>query len=146
MLAGANGNELSLLAHRGPSEVVDAGSDIDAVIREAWARHEPMLIKKLRVEDNRRLASLLLMARNVLVAPLFAEGRPFGVVAGAVSALHDRKAHSGSGNPVRLPRSACAEERVARGSGAPPAGRARAGGHGRAALFVDAPPEDVPGG
>ncbi|MEA2460079.1 MAG: hypothetical protein QOH90_256 [Actinomycetota bacterium] len=67
-----------ILAYRGPGQPVDLGQGIDAVIKLAEETREPQLVKKLEEGADRRLATLLPFARNVIVLPLFAENDSVG--------------------------------------------------------------------
>ncbi|MEA2499189.1 MAG: hypothetical protein QOH26_1594 [Actinomycetota bacterium] len=67
-----------LLTYRGPGRPVDLGHGIDSVIQEAHDSREPVLVKKLDEDADRRLSTLLPFARNVIVLPLIAETDPVG--------------------------------------------------------------------
>jgi two-component system, cell cycle response regulator len=80
VLAGASG-DLQLLAFSGPGEAPsDPGSE-DPVIADAFRARSPLLRKQFDGDVDKRLATLMPMARNVVVVPLFAEGNPIGVLA-----------------------------------------------------------------
>jgi two-component system, cell cycle response regulator len=73
-------SEPTLLAYSGPGDPRDPGGALGGVVRRAWRAREPMLAHKLDPQEDRRIVSILPFARNVVVAPLFAEGQPIGVL------------------------------------------------------------------
>jgi two-component system cell cycle response regulator len=79
VLAGRDGR-LSLRAWQGVDKVEDTGRDVDAVIRQSWSTRAPVAVKSLDRVDDRRLATLLPNARNVVVVPLIADGSAFGAL------------------------------------------------------------------
>ncbi|MGH2749018.1 MAG: diguanylate cyclase [Actinomycetota bacterium] len=79
VLGGLSG-EPSLLAYRGPGEPVIPAAGVDPIVRRAWERHGPILAKQLDGDVDRRLASLLPFAKNLVIVPLFTEGRPLGAL------------------------------------------------------------------
>jgi diguanylate cyclase (GGDEF)-like protein len=70
-VAVAEGMELPADAH---------GLSLDRVIREAWTGRTIRLVQKLDPKTNRTLVSSMPDARNLLVAPLSAEGNVVGVL------------------------------------------------------------------
>ena len=78
VLGGAE-NEMDLLSFRGPEEPVDLVAS-DLLAREVWDSKETRLIKKLDPDSSPRLSALLPFARNLLLVPLIAEGKPVGVL------------------------------------------------------------------
>ena len=78
VLAAASGDP-SLMAFRGPGEPEDPRAGLDSAVGEAWARKEPLLLRRLG-ENDPRLALLLPMARNLVVVPMFAEAQPIGAL------------------------------------------------------------------
>jgi diguanylate cyclase (GGDEF)-like protein len=67
-----------LVTYRGPGQPVDLGHGVDAVIKRAHETKEPQLVRKLDEEADKRLATLLPFARNIIVLPLLAESDPVG--------------------------------------------------------------------
>jgi signal transduction histidine kinase len=64
------------------SDVPASPADIDGVVGRVWSTGEPALVRTLDADVDERLSALLPGARNVLVAPLMADGgRCFGVLA-----------------------------------------------------------------
>jgi diguanylate cyclase (GGDEF)-like protein len=61
--------------------VVTPHAEPDRVAAAAWATRQTQLITELDADTNPVLAELLPGARNVVVVPLFADGRAVGVVA-----------------------------------------------------------------
>jgi diguanylate cyclase (GGDEF)-like protein len=53
---------------------------VDSVVGRAWAARGPIAVKSLDAVLDERLDSLLPEARNVVVAPLIADGAAFGVL------------------------------------------------------------------
>ena len=64
----------------GPIADPSAPAAIDEVIARAWASRTTQLVAKLDVRANPHLAIGFADHANLLVTPLFAEGRPLGVV------------------------------------------------------------------
>ena len=56
------------------------GDDSDAVVKEAWTRREPQLVRTLDPTANPRLVTELPGAANLVVLPLIADGEPVGVL------------------------------------------------------------------
>ena len=79
LVLGGPYSEMHLLAFRGPEEPVDLPTS-DLLAREVWDSKETRLIKKLDPDASPRLSALLPFARNLLLVPLTAEGRPVGVL------------------------------------------------------------------
>jgi len=81
VLASATG-ELAVLATRGAAAAAPVETGLDGVAERAWASRDVVAVRHLDPMADRRLASLLPDAENVLVVPLFAErGARMGVVA-----------------------------------------------------------------
>ncbi|MCA1696200.1 MAG: sensor domain-containing diguanylate cyclase [Actinobacteria bacterium] len=72
--------EMSLMAYEGPGQGSLAGQGIDDVVQRAWDEEQTILRSRLDPESDPRLSSLLPMACNLVVLPLFAEGRPLGAM------------------------------------------------------------------
>ena len=80
LLVGASEDKVVVLAARGAADVPTAAVEPDAIIRKAWERREALTVKRLDGERNRLMAWALPNARNLLVAPMFADGRPVGAI------------------------------------------------------------------
>ena len=74
------GEELVVVSRRGDVNTVAPSSRIDRVIDQAWDNHDAVLVARLDETADPLLSALLPDARNVLVAPMFADGQPVGVV------------------------------------------------------------------
>jgi two-component system cell cycle response regulator len=68
------------LAYRGPGPMPEVAGALDSVVRIAFERREIQLVHRLEQEENPMTTAILLFARNVIVAPLFAEGEPVGAL------------------------------------------------------------------
>ncbi|MGH2456692.1 MAG: putative bifunctional diguanylate cyclase/phosphodiesterase [Candidatus Limnocylindria bacterium] len=79
VLIGAVEESLVVLASRGAQEWTGS-VPADAIIRRAWERRELLPVKRLDPEHNPLLAATLPNARNLLVAPMIADGRPVGAI------------------------------------------------------------------
>jgi len=80
LLVGASQDKVVVLASRGAADVPTAAVEPDAIILKAWEHREPLPVRRLDTERNRLLAWALPNARNLLVAPMFADGRPVGAI------------------------------------------------------------------
>lgn len=72
--------ELVVVARRGEVGTAPSSVRIDSVIDKAWDHHEALLQARLDEATDPLLSVLLPEARNLLVAPMFADGQPFGVL------------------------------------------------------------------
>jgi diguanylate cyclase (GGDEF)-like protein len=80
VVLGASDGRVVVLAARGVDGAPTTTADPDAVVSLAWARKDLLPVKRLDPVRNPLLTSLLPGARNVLVAPLVADGRALGAV------------------------------------------------------------------
>ena len=80
VLLGESDSRVVVLAARGTAEAPTTSTEPDWIIRRAWERREILPVKSLDPERDPFLASLLPGARNVLVAPMIAEGRTVGAI------------------------------------------------------------------
>lgn len=69
-----------LMGAMGTDGLVMPSSRVDRLVDEAWDNHEAVLVARLDEISDATLAKLLPDARNVLIAPMFADGQPFGVI------------------------------------------------------------------
>jgi diguanylate cyclase (GGDEF)-like protein len=53
---------------------------VDSVVRTAFETRQIQLVCRLEEDDNPMTTAILLFARNLIVAPLFAEGEPVGAL------------------------------------------------------------------
>jgi GAF domain len=73
-------DELLLLARRGGKEITSVSSRVDALVDRAWDEHEAILVARLDEATDPVLSELLPQGQNLLVAPMFADGQPLGVL------------------------------------------------------------------
>jgi diguanylate cyclase (GGDEF)-like protein len=78
VLGAAEGN-LIVLAARGAGEW-SGTVPADAIIRKAWQRRDLLPVKRVSPEQNPLLATTLPNARNLLISPMMADGRPVGAI------------------------------------------------------------------
>ena len=79
LVIGAVEGSLVVLASRGATEW--SGSEPpDAIIRRAWERRELLPVKRINADGNPLLSAALPDARNLLVSPMIADGRPVGAI------------------------------------------------------------------
>ena len=74
------GDRLVLIAGRDVDQDVEPTAIIDRLIDKAWDGHDALLVARLDPGSDPLLARLMPQAANLLVAPMFADGQPFGVV------------------------------------------------------------------
>ncbi len=79
LVLGAAEGRLMVLAARGAEEW-SGSAEVDAIVRKAWDRRELLPVRKLDPESNPLLSTTLPGARNLLISPMFADGRPVGVI------------------------------------------------------------------
>ena len=69
-----------LMGARGTDGLVMPSARVDRLVDQAWDNHEAVLVARLDEISDTTLARLLPDAHNILVAPMFADGQPFGVI------------------------------------------------------------------
>ncbi|MDQ2688769.1 MAG: EAL domain-containing protein, partial [Chloroflexota bacterium] len=79
LVIGSAEGKLIVLASRGAKEWSGA-VQADAVVRKAWERRELLPVRRIDPEKNPLLAATLPDARNLLVSPMIADGRPVGAI------------------------------------------------------------------
>lgn len=79
LVIGAAEGNLVVLASRG-TEDWSGTVQADAVIRKAWERREVLPVKRVNPEHNPLLTTTMPNARNLLVSPMMADGRPVGAI------------------------------------------------------------------
>jgi diguanylate cyclase (GGDEF)-like protein len=77
---GATDGMVVPLAVRNADVVPSGPCDPDSIINKAWYRRELLPVKRLDPTQNPILAAALPGARNLLVSPMLADGRPVGAV------------------------------------------------------------------
>lgn len=80
VLAAPQGGRPSLLAYHGPGDPAHVSDGVDALERSVSKGKHAVLMRHLDTSANRRIASLLPMARNLIAVPLSAEGHPLGTI------------------------------------------------------------------
>ena len=79
LVIGAVEGSLVVLASRGATEW-EGSEPADAIIRRAWERRELLPVKRISPDGNPLLSAALPNARNLLVSPMIADGRPVGAI------------------------------------------------------------------
>jgi diguanylate cyclase (GGDEF)-like protein len=90
VVVGASDEQLMVFAARGEVGVAPQDAPVDSIVRRSWERHALLPVKGLDPARNPLLAQVLAGARNLLVAPLVADGRPVGAIV-----LEYRRRHFG---------------------------------------------------
>ncbi len=80
VVLGASDGDVVPLAGKGTIELPTVASSPDRIVRRAWERRELLPVKRLDAKENPTLAAAMPDARNLLVAPLVADGRPAGAI------------------------------------------------------------------
>lgn len=80
VVLAVNDDELLLMARWGGGEIGSVSSRVDALVDRAWDEHEAILVARLDEGTDPTLFDLLPDGRNLLVAPMFADGQPLGAL------------------------------------------------------------------
>ena len=80
LLVGESDGRIVVLATHGITDAPTTAIEADWIIRRSWERRETLPVKRLDPSRNPFLATLMPDARNVLVAPMIAEGRTLGAI------------------------------------------------------------------
>ena len=80
IVLGASEEKVVVLASRGAADVPTSPVEVDAIVRTAWERREPLAVKRIDASSNRLLASAIPRAQSLLVSPMIADGRPVGAI------------------------------------------------------------------
>ena len=80
LVIGASEGNLVVLAARGAVETSSSPVAADAIIATAWQRREVLAVNHLSPERNPLLAEALPNGRNLLIAPMIADGRAVGAI------------------------------------------------------------------
>jgi diguanylate cyclase (GGDEF)-like protein len=80
VLLGESDGRVVVLASHGAGNAPTTTSDPDWIVRRAWQRREILPVRQLDPARDPFLAAILPDARNVLVAPMIAEGRTVGAI------------------------------------------------------------------
>ena len=80
LLLGAAEDKTIVLAGRGVGETQSAAATADAIVQKAWDRRDVLPVRRINAAHNPLLAAALPDGRNLLVAPMIAEGLPVGAI------------------------------------------------------------------
>ncbi len=80
VLLGESDGRVVVLAAHGTTAMPTASTDPDWIVRRAWERREILPVTQLDPDRDPLLSTLMPGARNVLVAPMVAEGRTVGAI------------------------------------------------------------------
>ncbi len=80
ILVGAAEEKMIVLAALGAAEVPTSAVEPDAIVVKAWERREPLAVSNLDGQLNPLISWAMPRARNLLVAPMIADGRPVGAI------------------------------------------------------------------
>jgi diguanylate cyclase (GGDEF)-like protein len=80
VVVGSDESGAPVLAYRGPGDVPSSATGVDAAVSRAWRDKQILLTKQLDEKTDPRLSKLLPFARNLVIAPLFADGRSVGAL------------------------------------------------------------------
>ena len=81
IVVGASDGKMIALATHGTEDVPTTATDPDWIVRRAWDRHEVLPVKPARSGPSIRSSRAALPgARNLIVAPMIADGRPVGAI------------------------------------------------------------------
>jgi len=80
VVLGESDDRVLVLANRGTTARPTTASDPDWIVRRAWERRSVLAVSRLDPAKDPFLSELLPGARNLLVAPMIADGRPVGAI------------------------------------------------------------------
>jgi diguanylate cyclase (GGDEF)-like protein len=80
LILGATDGQLLVLASHGVADPPTTRIDPDVIVKRAWDQRRPLPVRKLDPVANPFLAAAMADARNVLVSPMLADGRPVGAI------------------------------------------------------------------
>jgi diguanylate cyclase (GGDEF)-like protein len=80
IVIGASEDQMVILASHGTAEVPTVACRPDAIVARAWERREILAVRQLDAAIDPVLAEVLPGARNLLVAPMIADGRAVGTI------------------------------------------------------------------
>ena len=80
IVLGASDGRMIALATHGTEDVPTTAAEPDCIVARAWDRHEVLPVKRLDAALDPFLTAAMPGARNVLVAPMVADGRPVGAI------------------------------------------------------------------
>ena len=79
VLGASDGRMIALATHE-TDGVPTTAAEPDWIVGRAWDRHEVLPVKQLDADRDPFLSSAMPGARNLLVAPMIADGRPVGAI------------------------------------------------------------------
>ncbi len=79
VLGASDGRMIALATHE-TEGVPTTSAELDWIISRAWDRHEVLPVKQLDVDFDPFLTAAMPAARNLIVAPMIADGRPVGAI------------------------------------------------------------------
>ena len=88
VLGASDGRMLALATHE-TEAVPTTAAEPDWIVARAWERHDILPVKRLTADRNPFLDAAMPNARNLLVAPMIADGRPIGAI--VVESAHGRR-------------------------------------------------------
>jgi diguanylate cyclase (GGDEF)-like protein len=80
LVLGAADGKVIVLAAQATDDVGTTAVEPDQIIRRAWDRRDLLAVKRLDPSSNPLLAAALPGAQNLLISPMFADGRPVGAI------------------------------------------------------------------
>jgi diguanylate cyclase (GGDEF)-like protein len=80
LLLGESDGRVVVLATHGTPDAPTTTSDPDWIVRRSWERRQILPVKRLDATRDPLLSTLMPEARNVLVAPMLADGRAVGAI------------------------------------------------------------------
>ena len=80
LLLGESDGRVVVLATHGTPDAPTTTSDPDWIVRRSWERRQILPVKRLDATRDPLLSTLMPDARNVLVAPMLADGRAVGAI------------------------------------------------------------------
>jgi diguanylate cyclase (GGDEF)-like protein len=80
VMLGASEGRIVVLAGRGAADVQSAPTSVDAIVKKAWERRDVLPVRRLDAKRNPLLSAAIPNGRNLLVAPMMAEGMPVGAI------------------------------------------------------------------
>jgi diguanylate cyclase (GGDEF)-like protein len=80
VVIGASDDQMIILAAIGSDDVPTASARPDAIVARAWERRQILAIRRLEPALDPILAEVLPGAKNLLIAPMMADGRAIGAI------------------------------------------------------------------
>jgi len=80
LVIGVTEGDAIVLASRGTYEAPTQATAPDHILERAWSEHELIAVRRLDPRRNPLLSATFGECRNMLVAPMFADGQPMGAI------------------------------------------------------------------